>query len=353
MWFSVLLQGATSELHDVSVVQPSRDISAGTWIANVNKSIEFRGYAEVTGTIDGLTGIKPVGTLDTDILIAEVSVFNGAPIATEPSMSAGWTLLNAVGESYSNLSTWLARGDVASIVLSSIPFQVGILRITAWANVNLTSPIRTSAIANRTSNPAGDYSTPSIDVKAGDAVYAIWFQGQTGTAMGAPPIGFTDVASTPISYRLTSSYKLNAVEGPTGLLSHNANADQSYKRRISSTIGLIPATVDLCTVVDEPTTPSDADYISTTLAGTTELALPHFIYPVGSNVVLKVRGSSPIGNNLTVSLKQSGSVIPGCIWTQILTTTDTTYEFALDAGQRAAITDPAYNPVSITLNINI
>ncbi len=105
---------------------------------------------------------------------------------------------------------------------------------------------------------------------------------------------------------------------------------------------------DLWATVDEPT-PSDADYISTAAAGTTELALPAFVYPVGSNVVLSVRGSSTTGATLTVSLKQGGSIITGCTWTQVLTGTDTTHTFTLDAGQRAAITDPTVNPVSITV----
>jgi len=102
-------------------------------------------------------------------------------------------------------------------------------------------------------------------------------------------------------------------------------------------------------MVDEPTTPNDSDYISTAAAGTTELALPAFAFPVGSNVVLSVRGSSTTGSTLTVSLKQAGAVITGCTWTQVLTGTDTTYQITLDAGQRAAITDPAVNPVSITV----
>jgi hypothetical protein len=103
---------------------------------------------------------------------------------------------------------------------------------------------------------------------------------------------------------------------------------------------------DLWAMLDEVTY-DDGDYISTSLAGVTELLLPAFAFPVGSNVVLSVRGSSTSGSTLTVNLKQSGATVAS--WTQVLTATDTTYEFTLSAGERAAITDPGVNPVSITV----
>ena len=95
---------------------------------------------------------------------------------------------------------------------------------------------------------------------------------------------------------------------------------------------------------------SDADYISASNATTCEVGLPPFAFPITAGVTLSYRAASTSGSTLTVSLKQNGSIITGCTWVHTgLSSTVTRFDDVLTPTQIAAITNPAVNPVSVTL----
>jgi hypothetical protein len=88
-------------------------------------------------------------------------------------------------------------------------------------------------------------------------------------------------------------------------------------------------------------TPDDGDYIETNVATTGTVGLSAPTYPGGPTQTLSVRAASDDGSTLTVTLKQGATVI--ATRTQVLTATDTTYEWPLDAGEIALITAGAFN----------
>jgi hypothetical protein len=94
----------------------------------------------------------------------------------------------------------------------------------------------------------------------------------------------------------------------------------------------------LAAMLDE-TSPSDADYISVTSASTCEVLLTALADPGTSNAhVLRVRMKSNESNTAKVSIRQ-GAGTEIAAFTQALTPTETTYEFALNGTQIDAITN--------------
>lgn len=116
----------------------------------------------------------------------------------------------------------------------------------------------------------------------------------------------------------------------------------------TSNTGWTPSTgSDLYAMLDE-VTPNDADYISTTAAGSVcRLGLGAVADPgTSSGQVVSYRASSSTGNGLKVELMQGGTVI--ATWNHAtLPATDTTYQQSLSAAECDAITD--YTALSVRL----
>lgn len=120
--------------------------------------------------------------------------------------------------------------------------------------------------------------------------------------------------------------------------SFSGSAPTQFSRPISdvSAGGWTPSTgSDLWPMLDE-TSASDSDYIETATASTATVGLSTPTYPGGAVQTLSVRAASDDGSTLTVRLKQGATLI--ATRTQVLTSTYTTYNWTLDAGEIALIT---------------
>ena len=111
--------------------------------------------------------------------------------------------------------------------------------------------------------------------------------------------------------------------------------------------GWTPSTgTELYPMLDE-LTPDDGDYIETSTATTGTLGLSTPTYPGGPTQILSARGASDDGSTLTVRLKQGATLI--ATRSQVLTSTMTTYTWALEAGEIALITA---GPFTVDLEVS-
>lgn len=92
------------------------------------------------------------------------------------------------------------------------------------------------------------------------------------------------------------------------------------------------------------TTPSAAEFISTTAASTCSLLLAEAAFPGGAGQTLSYRASSAMGSSLTVTLKQGATQI--MTRTHALALTDTLYTQTLTAPEIATI---VAGPVTVEL----
>jgi hypothetical protein len=162
-----------------------------------------------------------------------------------------------------------------------------------------------------------DGVSDTTDIGFGPGISRIWLGMEAGGAfIGAVALGAVVVSG---------SFSGSSPSGPIARPSSDISAG-----------GWTPSTgAELWPMLDE-LTPDDGDYIETSTATTGTLGLSAPTYPGGSTQVLSVRAASDDGSTLTVRLKQGATLI--ATRTQVLTSTDTTYTWALDAGEIALIT---------------
>lgn len=162
----------------------------------------------------------------------------------------------------------------------------------------------------------------TIDIGFGAGISRIWLGMEAGGAF------FGSIALDPAiaSGSFSGSMAASPIARPTSDISAG---------------GWTPSTgTELYPMLDE-LTPDDGDYIETSTATTGTLGLSAPTFPGGPTQVLSARGASDDGSTLTVRLKQGATLI--ATRSQVLTSTMTTYTWALDAGEIALITAGPFN----------
>jgi len=162
----------------------------------------------------------------------------------------------------------------------------------------------------------------AVDIGFGPGISRIWLGMEAGGAF----IGAVALGAVVVSGSFSGSSPSSPIARPTSDVSAG---------------GWTPSSgTELYPMLDE-LTPDDGDYIETSTATTGTLGLSAPTYPGGPTQVLRVRAASDDGSTLTVRLKQGATLI--ATRTQVLTSTMTTYTWALDAGEIALITAGPFN----------
>lgn len=329
-----------------------------------------------------LTLNKPANVADGDLLVYVGTYRNTGGTVTGPS---GWVQAkadNAVNGTTAVLYKTVpsAAAETASTYAfssSSTGRAVGTLfRVTG---VNLSSPLDVTTGSGSVNTGVTSTVIPAITAAANSLVLAVAEFNTTAatTPVATPPAAmttiFSDFSGTDASVARTGLFvaaKTVNTAGDTGAqtVSYAPNASNSFGFLLSFTPAVqlqtvVPAS-DITTAgfaitgaasafaaLDELVS-DDSDYVTSPSNPTNavlEVKLATLAAPADNNnhkIHVRARSQNASTASMTVALVQGTTIIAS--FTQALTATFTTYEFALTAGQAAAITDRTDLRVRVT-----
>lgn len=281
------------------------------------------GGSDVTGTFSATEAAETLSAAGGIIVGGAASVTESA----ETVSASGSVAIGATSSITETAETLSASGTVDSGVVGTASIS------EAAETVSASGSIAVGGTASITNDAQTLTAAGSIQITGAGNLIEL---AETLTASGIVLGGITGSADLTLAAQTLSAFATSSF----GTIARPGSD--------TSNTGWTPSTgSDLYAMIDE-VTPNDADYISTTSAGSVcKLGLGAVADPgTSSGQVVSYRASSSTGNGLKVELMQGAAVI--ATWTHAtLTSTDTTYQQSLSGAECDAITD--YTALSVRL----